>query len=194
MSESGKPWFDIRADYEAGVKPISHICSEYNISRSSLESYANKFNWVRNEVITKKSQLFAGYPVSEIPGLSIDDLEDRAALTQAQIINVHRRDVARMRSVTSTILVRLEMMLAGKIEDIVDENGNPLPFIGSRESPADLVGKLSQTMHRTVQIERQAYNLDSYNPDEGKDRQEQEDLAKNLWERLEAVISEKAVD
>jgi len=195
MANQDDPWFQIRADYEAGVKPIADICAEYQIKRADLESCARKFNWVRNDPPPPRlAQLFAGHPVGAIPGLAIEDLEDRAALTQAQILNIHRKDLARLRGITSTITFRLEMYLSGKAEEIVNENGDALPFIGARESVADLAEKLSRVMTRSVQMERQAYGLDAYDPEQGKGAEEYEKVANDLWSRLNEAISEKAVE
>jgi len=68
------------------------------------------------------------------------------------VLNLHRSDVARLRRIGARLAERLEATIEGREVDG--------PCIGDKESVSDMLEKLSRVSTRTIQLERQAFNLD----------------------------------
>lgn len=175
----------LRSEYESAQWPDHELAARYNVAISTLRRMIRKKGWSKRlppseEKVQAAVHLF-----------SFDPLE-QATFSAAQVVSVHRTDVARLRSLSSTLVERLGLVLSGQASKIVDAEGNPLPCLGSRESPADLLEKLSRVMVRTTEIERQAYGLKTFNPEvAATDAQLQEELDK-LTTELENVAANKA--
>ena len=119
------------------------------------------------------------------------DPNEQAAMSAAQVVAMHRKDVARLRTISSTLVDRLGIILAGK--ELKDAEGNQMACLGSRESPADLLEKLSRVMVRTTEIERQAYGLKAFNPEQTATDAELAAELDKLTEDVERIAKEKAL-
>ena len=86
---------------------------------------------------------------------------------------------------------RLGIILSGK--PLTNENGEIMPCLGSRESPADLLEKLSRVMVRSTEIERQAYGLKTFNPETAATDAELQAELDKLTEEVEQIAREKAL-
>lgn len=168
----------LKSEWEAGVLTIHQLAVKYEITDAKVRSLAIKYGWSRllppdEEKVMKAVQLFSF------------DAEKQQVLSAGQIVAVHRQDVARLRSLSATLVDRLGLVLAGKPCE--------LPCMGSRESPADLLEKLSRVMVRTTEIERQAYGLKTFAPEQAaSDAQLQAELDK-LTAEVEEIAARKSL-
>lgn len=157
-------WEAIELDYKAGILPLEGICQKHGVSRNRLVSIAKSRGWERLPPPTAAEVhglASSGFPptAARHESFHIDDLKKTALMTAAQVVTVHRTDVAKLRHNATILIERLGMVITG--------TEVTLPCLGARESPADLLEKLSRVLTRTVQLERQSYGLDSMaqNPD-----------------------------
>lgn len=170
----------LRSEYEAGIVSNAYLYATYAISSGALSRYVAKYGWVRRAPPTEEQ-------VQKTVNLFSFDPNEQALLSAAQVVSVHRKDVASLRTIAATLVDRLALMLSG----------TPLPegmiALGSRESPADLLEKLSRVMVRTTEIERQAYGLKTFSPENAAtDAQLQEELDR-LTADVERIAAEKAL-
>ncbi len=193
-----KDWAAIRADYEAGLLPIATIAGKYGVEVIDIRINANKHGWVRRTIDGEKFNNAVNNHISEVAGLPMlppesapaltnVELGERAVLTAAQVVSTHRKDIARLRNISSVLVDRLGLVLEGK--EIT------LPCLGGRESPADLLEKLSRVTLRVVEMERQAYGLDSFDPNANeKDHAEFQSSMSNMWQRLVDATRQKTIE
>ena len=86
-----------------------------------------------------------------------DSFIEAASLRGLAVVTSHRKDLEQLHALKRIILTRLAAHL----------NSEPVegPFMGDKETPGDLVEKLSRVTSRLIPMERQAHNLDD---DSGK--------------------------
>lgn len=145
-----------------------------------MQTIARREQWVRR-VITSEDlygpKMFGVHfhPPGSVP-VTLDDVQRHAREQAVLVIDSHKKSLARARQVYETLMNRMLLALNGTPELLRDEQGDyvrgepteqfPLgepqfaPWTGNRESPADVLGKLSASLVRFIGLERQAYGLD----------------------------------
>ena len=173
----------LRSEWEAGQVPEHALCKKYGVTTTALRRMIIKEGWSKRHPPTEEK-------VQNLVHLFSFDPNEQAALSAAQVISLHRKDVARLRSISSTLVDRLGILLSGK--PLLDQDGNPMMCMGSRESPADLLEKLSRVMVRTTEIERQAFGLKTFNPETAATDAELQKELDDLTSQVEAIARDKA--
>ncbi len=162
MSEDKKPrhapdWEAIEREYRAGALSLRTIAAMYGVTEGAVRKRALKLGWeralaekVRKQVSEKLARL-DGTQNGTRPQRDAEIVE-AASLRGLEVVTSHRRDLAQLHALKRTIAMRLAAHL----------NGEPPegPFIGEKESPGDLLDKLSRIDARLIPMERQAHNLD----------------------------------
>lgn len=174
----------LKSKYEAAQTPDAVLADEFGIGLSRLRVLVNNNGWVKRTPPTEEQ-------VQKSVHLFSFDSNEQAVLSAAQVVAMHRKDVARLRSISAILVDRLGIELAGK--PLQDAEGNPLICRGSRESPADLLEKLSRVQVRTTEIERQAYGLKTFDPDKGATEEELQKELDKLTEEVEQIARDKAI-
>lgn len=185
-------WQAIELEYRAGVIPLPGICQRHGVSLSRLTTVAKQNGWER-EAPPSAEQLYGmaatGFLTSD-PGVSPDEAKRAALLTMLGVIDCHRVDVMRLRKMANQFSEGLERVFR---PDGVDTK---FAVQGGKESIADVLLKLSRIYTNIVQLERQAYGLDSMNPEEltGKDteRTKTEEDIHGMLKRIEEAAAGKA--
>lgn len=166
-------WAQIELEYRAGVLPLGRICSRHGCSLSALVRNAQRNSWERcrtgNVIVLDIGERHVpdspdySDPTTPLPSppahvensqWSEFDVIRTRRLTQAAIVEHHSSSIALLRQATDEMMQRLVTYL--KIPS--QENANRV--LSNRESPADLLEKLSRTMVRVIGLERQTYGLD----------------------------------
>lgn len=199
-------WDAIELDYRAGVLPLTAICKKHGVSMHVMRSTAEKFMWERKPLDPLKMQQAHGVASTAPTGakfgmdssLNEKDLNTAAILTAASVLDVHRKDVQQLREVSkkfSNALANLFAALSNE-EQHPDMLANSVAALGvliGKDTPVDMLDKLSRVMVRLVTIERQAFGLDVMpNPDPGNDNGEaaRSEVAK-LWDQIKTLQAEK---
>lgn len=77
---------------------------------------------------------------------------DYAAARGVEVIRQHRDHLSRLQRIATTLAEQLELFLKG--------GRSLIPFIGLKESPADVLSKVAQATAKWMPLERQAFGLD----------------------------------
>lgn len=183
------PWHLIEVDYKAGVLPVSAILKKYPpLSMYRLLKMARERNWIRMPPSDSEelSALAEQHPLDPDVALIFDPefLRKAALVSAAVVVETHRADIAKLRHLEQTLLERLGLYMSGTISN--------LPFKLQRESPSEVLARLSQVMYRRIELERQSFGLSAFmppNPDEPTVAGE----VKVLMERIEQMTRDKSI-
>lgn len=179
-------WAAIELDYCAGVLTLHAVCYKHGCSLSRLLTVAAKNGWAREER-PDPNRVYAALP----PGaVTSEEARKHALLTAVTVIEGHRGQAARLRRLTDTLADRLDLLL----RDPAEYASSSTVGIGARETPADMLKKLTDVTRQLIQLERQAYGLTAMNPDD--DAQDQTDTLSrqiaNLTDALDQQAAKKA--
>lgn len=199
-------WDAIELDYRAGVLPLTAIVKKHGVSMHTLRATADKFIWERKPLDPLKMQQAHGVASTAPTGakfgmdssLNEADLRTAAILTAASVLDVHRSDVKQLRELSkkfSDALANLFVALGQQEQhpDMLESSAAALSVLIGKDTPVDMLDKLSRVMVRLVTIERQAFGLDVMpNPDPGNDNG---DAAKSevtkLWDQVKELQAQK---
>lgn len=191
-------WEAIETEYCGGLTPLAEICAKYSVSMDRLVAKAKSMRWVRVEVhpgvIHGMATVTSAKTGDAVFSYSEDELKHYAAMGAAMITNIHRRDAAHLRGLTAKLIDRLSHIVDGTVLGL-GADGKELVCLGSRESPADLLEKLSRVTVRVVEIERVTYGLDNGMPKEEDPKEQSETMTelRGMIDKLESVAATKAL-
>lgn len=193
----------LELDYRAGVLPVTAIANKFGVKTAYIRATAQKYGWERKPLdpLTVKAAhgMAASPPVFGMDSnLSPPDLERAAIISAASIIATHRKDVARLREMSSKFsdhLISIFEAAASGDPDKLSSVLQSLRILNGDKTPADLLEQLSRVMVRLVNIERQAYGLDvNPNPDPESPQAEQvRSEVDKLWQQIQQIQKEKTV-
>lgn len=159
---SDKPrtdWEAIEREYRAGQLSVREIAKKHGITEGAIRKKAKADNWARpladkvrkavNEKLVRTDGTHAG---TQAPRVSDKEIIEGAALRGFEVVQSHRRDIQQLTAISNVLATRLAAVLH---KDPVEG-----PCLGSKESPGDLLEKLTRVRARLIPLERQAYNLD----------------------------------
>ena len=166
MTDKRRPvdWESIEKEYRAGQLSVRAIASAHGVVESAVRKRAQRDGWtraladkVRSQVREKLALLDGAQDSAQGQHARDAEIIEAASLRGLAVVTSHRRDLEQLHALKRIILTRLAAHL----------NSEPTegPFMGDKESPGDLVEKLSRVTSRLIPLERQAHNLDD---DSGK--------------------------
>jgi transposase-like protein len=154
---TGKPrtdWEAIEREYRAGQLSIREIARRFDVSDTAIRKRAKAESWTQDlaEKVRKavREKLVRGSSQDQRADREI--VEEKAEVGFA-VVTSHRADIQQLRGLKRIIADRLETYLQGGTPDG--------PFMGDKESPGDLLEKMSRVTSRLIPLERQAHNLDA---------------------------------
>lgn len=176
-------WEAVERDYRIGQLTVGEIVTKHGMSKSTLMARVAKEGWERDlsdavKVATKAGIVQA--TINELTAAAIEKKTERAAevissgvdvaaAANVQVVMGHRRDLARLKSVSLKMLNELESATDAvpalhELTAMVAENSpEALPALGKFVSLAGRVAtseKLTAAFNRIVTMERQAFGLD----------------------------------
>lgn len=197
-SGSAYPWDLVELDYRAGFLPIAGICHKYGMSHERLTTTAKRCGWLRREL--QAEDLYGDGATPTPPALSPlseSTLAERARTQAHSVLGSHRKMIATARIQAEELLSRLTCHLMGRDKTGINEEGEPfiMPFKAPRESPADVLDKLSKAMVRLVGLERQAFGLEVLlDPTDGEGEAESaipKATLESVIKKMDAIASAK---
>lgn len=172
MAKGATDWEKIEKLYRLGQLSVREIARQQGVNASSITRRAEKAGWVRDcseEVRRQTQAALICSPQRVSP--SREDIAV-AARTNVEVIQSHRRDIARARD----IVFRLFEELGDQTQDspglmqataqlaatgVIDERqAQALARAASLPSRSAIARDLSGALKNLVPLERQAYNLD----------------------------------
>lgn len=169
-SKDDKPktdWEAIEREFRAGQLSIRAIASAHGVTDTAIRKKAKAEGWqrslankVREAVREKLVRTDGSQDGSQSLRASDSEIVENAALRGLAVVTSHRKDLQQLHGLKRVLADRLSEVLHG---------GNPDgPCLGDKESPGDLLEKLSRITARLIPLERQAHNLDAEPEDVAK--------------------------
>lgn len=152
-------WEKIEAEYRAGQLSVKEIARANHVTDTAIHKRAKARGWTRaladkvRETVKERLVRADGLRDGLRPQRASDaEIIEAASLRGLEVVTSHRVDLQQLHALKRIILTRLAAHL----------NGDPIegPFMGDKETPGDLVEKLSRVTSRLIPLERQAHNLD----------------------------------
>lgn len=169
-SKDGKPktdWEAIEREFRAGQLSIRAIASAHGVTDTAIRKKAKAEGWqrslankVREAVREKLVRSDGSQDGSQSLRASDSEIVENAALRGLAVVTSHRKDLQQLHGLKRVLADRLSTVLHGG-----DPDG---PCLGDKESPGDLLEKLSRITSRLIPLERQAHNLDAEPEDVAK--------------------------
>ena len=198
-------WERIGAQYRIGTMSLREIASMHGITEGAIRKRAKKEEWTRDlaaKVRAKADELVRKELVrSEVRKETATEKEaiDTEAQVQARVRLSHRKDIAKGRMLSMSLMEELEaqtgsaelMQKLGEIMGDPDKSGNDKKLADAYQKAISLGGRvqtmrsLAETIRTLVSLEREAYGLDNM-PDAPVD-----DIAMLTDDALDARISER---
>lgn len=167
MAKDDKPradWEAIEREYRAGQISLRAIATAHGITEGAIRKRAKAESWQRalagkvREAVREKLVRTDGTQDGTHPQRASDaEIVEGAAIRGLNVITSHRKDLQQLHGLKRILAERLSTYMQG-----VTPDG---PCLGDKESPGDLLEKLSRITARLIPLERQAHNLDA-EPDE----------------------------
>lgn len=145
-------WEGIEREFRTGQLSILEIGRQYGVSDTAIRKHAQKYGWRRDLTDrVRKATRAALFHAGERDDASDDELVQEKADIAAAIIRQHRNDIACLRRVSALLSGRLEALVKGEAVEGIS--------MGERESASDMLEKLTRSLVKVIQLERQAFNL-----------------------------------
>lgn len=152
-------WEKVEVEYRAGSLSVKEIARANHVTDTAIHKRAKAHGWTRKladkvrETVREKLVRADGLRDGLRPQRASDkEIIEAASLRGLEVVTSHRTDLQQLHALKRIILTRLASHL----------NGEPVEgsFMGDKETPGDLVEKLSRVTARLIPLERQAHNLD----------------------------------
>lgn len=158
MRKPPPDWEAIEREYRAGQLSVVEIGRQHGVSHTAINKRARQFGWVRDLSAQVNKTVRARLVSDEVSAANVRETIQVAAARAVEVVRSHRRSLSKLNALGDILASRLSQYLDG-----VTPDG---PGIGDKESPSDMLEKLSRTRQRAIQLERQAFNLDAAATDE----------------------------
>jgi hypothetical protein len=166
MAGEATDWEAIEREYRAGQLSVREIARQYAVSEGAIRKRAKAEGWeraladvVRKAVREKQVRADGTQEGTQAQRATDREIVERAAQRGFEVVTSHRRDLTQLHGIKRVLMDRLAQVLNGERPEG--------PCIGEKESPGDLLEKLSRVTSRLIPLERQAHNLDVAEPQEG---------------------------
>ncbi|RVJ77559.1 hypothetical protein [Sinorhizobium meliloti] len=153
-------WEAIEREYRAGQVSLRAIASAHGITEGAIRKKAKAEGWQRalaDKVRQAVREKLVRTDGTQPQRASDSEIIEGAAIRGLNVITSHRKDLQQLHGLKRVLAERLSTYMQG-----VTPDG---PCLGDKESPGDLLEKLSRITARLIPLERQAHNLDA-EPDE----------------------------
>lgn len=161
-------WEAIEREFRAGQLSIREIGRLYGLTDTAIRKKAKADGWdrdlterVRQAVRAKLVREDGSQQGSHPPRANEREIVNAIAVRGVEVVRSHRQSLSQLNALANILADRLAQHLDG-----ITPDG---PGVGDKESPSDMLEKLTRTRTRVIQLERQAFNLNaSSDDDDGK--------------------------
>lgn len=157
-------WELIEREYRAGQLSVREVAKKYKLSEGAIRRHAKLCGLTRD--LTEKVQravrikLVSTKPKPEacVQSVSDDEIVDAAADRAVAVVEIQRSDINKLRSLELDLIRRVEE--DEKIAIIYQGQVTAQLSVGL-PARAEILQKLAFVSHKRIQLERQAYGLES---------------------------------
>lgn len=180
MTKPLTDWEAIEREYRAGQLSVSEIGRQHGVSHTAINKKAKQQGWTRN-LAAKVRQVVSDRLVSdEVSAANARETVDAAAARVVDVVRSHRKDIATGRVMAQALFEELAEATERRdeIEEAIEEDtaGDSPGNMKRRQmmlravalpSRASTLQSLAGAVKTLVQLERQAFNIDSQPDDDG---------------------------
>ena len=162
-------WEAIEREYRIGQLSMAEIARRHKITRSAICHKAKRANppWERDLVEAVKARIRHKLS-TDVNGDNVedDDLIEAAAARGANVVRLHRKDIAALRKLEAALIEELagnptKLYITQYQGQIIEK------VVGLTAAERALAANnLANVQHKRIQLERQAYSLDAGSGDE----------------------------
>ena len=156
MTEGKRPkidWEACEGDYRSGTFTTRALAAKYGCTEGAIRDRVKRYGWSKDLTESVRKETNAKLLRTELRSPRKDaEIISAASDLRAALVTSHRKDLEQLHALKRIIMTRLAAHLQG-----ADPEG---PFMGDKETPSDLLEKLSRIDARVIPLERQAHNLD----------------------------------
>lgn len=145
-------WELVEREFRAGQLSVAEIGRQCGVSHQAINKRAKREGWTRNLAEKVRVEVAARLVAADVAGRNARETIDSAATRGVEVRLLQRTDIAQLNELKRTLVNRLACILRGEQPDGI--------CLGERESPGDLIEKLSRVTSRLIPLERQAFSLD----------------------------------
>ena len=162
----GVDWIGIEREYRAGTS-LRVIGARFGVSPALISRRAHRNGWTVNLAEGVRRATFAKLAINAVNTESTEEMIDKASDIRAELIRVHQKRFSKLQQTADLLHARLDQYLAGQnptahspgMANLTGEAAS-LPFIGQKESPANLLSQVTKITAQVTALERQSYSLD----------------------------------
>jgi hypothetical protein len=155
-------WIGIEAQYRLGLLSNVQIAQNYGITEGAIRKMAKKYRWVKDLSSQVREKVRDKLVRAEIRGTNVPDeqIVEQAATRAFEIVQLHRKDVAKQREIAAKLLEELENNPTTAIVVGKGENQSTIAVPVSLKERSEILRNLSQAAARYIMLERQAFGID----------------------------------
>ncbi|RLB91843.1 MAG: hypothetical protein DRH10_00925 [Deltaproteobacteria bacterium] len=168
-------WEAIEREYRSGQFSQGEIARRYGCSRQAISKKVKRYGWKKDlsEAVSKAANsklvdIDAGVAGGVATRNARDDAKtiELAASRRVAVIELHRKDINSLRQLEEELIARLmdkpEKVYITQYQGKIIQKKLSLTV----SEMAQAANNLANVQHKRIQLERQAYNLDSGNDDD----------------------------
>lgn len=174
---SNTDWEVIEREYRAGQLSVSEIGRQHGVSHTAINKRAKTHGWTRNLAARVKEEVSSRLVSDEVSTANARETVEAAATRVVEVVRSHRKDIAKGRTIISTLFAELMEATENRVEideeiekaTADDKDGKRAAMMRravALPSRASSVLSLAGAMHKIVHLERQAFNIET---DSGED-------------------------
>lgn len=165
MASERTDWEAIEREYRAGQLSVREIGRQYDVTEGAIRKKAKAGQWERAlaaKVSAAVREKLVRADGTQDQRASNTSIVETASQRGFDVVTSHRRDLTQLHG--------LKRILASRLSDHLQGIPPDGPCLGDKESPGDLLEKLSRITARLIPLERQAFNLDADTDNEAVDQ------------------------
>lgn len=192
-------WERVEHHYRAGVLSVREIASTCSVSHVAIHKRAKREGWARDlqaKIKSKADSLvnteLVNSQVNKEALVTERGIVEANAQAIANIRIAHRTDIGRYRRLANTLLEELEGVteeratikeLIDQLKDSDDADGALLDLaskIASLPNRTKVMKELGETLKTLIALERQAYSVDSEQPQDDRSKLTEDELDRRI--------------
>lgn len=191
-------WVKAKEDYQAGIMTVRAVARKHGCSHKNILERAVKEGWgqnlhdrvqgeIREQVLGPDAPpLTPSDPNQSSRARTEEEIVTEAANMQVAVILKQRKDIQQVQGAFRTIVTRLVDHLDGRTSN--------LPFMGAKESPADVLEKATRSLERLNRMEGEAFRLNDRPTESGIDAEEVKEALQGLSDEQLAELGRSIVE